>query len=78
MYRTSRRQYASFVGSSDPDPKGAGAAIELLDLSDEDLPEVLGVFSETSAQATPEQIRELDDVTFSRVPRPLPPAAVVR
>jgi prolycopene isomerase len=64
MYPDASGRYASFVGSAVPDPAGAGGALQLLGLSGEDLPEVMR-FLEDIAQATPEQIRELDDVTFS-------------
>jgi phytoene dehydrogenase-like protein len=64
LYRGAAGEYASFVASSVPNPEGAGGAIQLLDLSGEDIPEVMRLLGDIG-QATPEQIRELDDVTFS-------------
>ena len=64
MYRGATGEYASFVGSAAPNPEGAAGALQLLGLSGEDLPEVMRLFGDIG-QATPEQIRELDDVTFS-------------
>ncbi len=64
LYRGASGQYASFVGSAVPNPEGAGAALQLLGITGEDLPEVMRLFGDIG-QATPEQIRELDDVTFS-------------
>jgi prolycopene isomerase len=76
MYPDSTGKYASFVGSAVPNPEGAGAILQFLGLSNEDLPEVMRLFGDIG-QATPEQIRELDDVTFSEflsryhLPQPL-------
>jgi prolycopene isomerase len=64
MYRGATGEYASLVASAVPNPEGAGGAIQLLGLSGEDLPEVLRLLTDIG-EATPEQIRELDDVTFS-------------
>jgi len=64
MYPGATGEYASFVGSAVPDPEGAVGALQLLGISVEDLPEVLRLQNDID-QATPEQIRELDDVTFS-------------
>jgi phytoene dehydrogenase-like protein len=64
MYRGASGRYASFVGSAAPNPEGAGAALQLLGITGEDLPEVMRLFGDIG-QATSEQIRELDDVTFS-------------
>ena len=64
MYRGATGEYASLVASAVPNPEGAGGAIQLLGLSGEDLPEVLRLLTDIG-EATPEQIRELDNVTFS-------------
>ena len=64
LYRGAEGEFASLVGSAVPNPEGAGAALQLLGIQGEDLPEVVRLFGDI-AQATPEQIRELDDVTFS-------------
>jgi prolycopene isomerase len=64
LYPDSSGKYSSFVGSAVPDPSAAGAALQLLGLSGEDLPEVMRLFGDIAA-ATPEQLRELDDVTFA-------------
>ena len=75
MYRGATGEYASFVGSAVPNPEGAGAALQLLGLSGEDLPEVLRLFGDIGAGhpgADPRARRR--DV--QRVPLPLSPAAV--
>ena len=64
MYRGASGEYASFVGSASPNPDGAVGALQLLGVSGEDLPEVMRCFGDIG-QATPEQLRELDDVTMS-------------
>jgi prolycopene isomerase len=64
MYRGTSSEYASFVGSTTPNPDGAAGALQLLGLSGEDLPEVMRLFGDIG-QATPEQLRELDDLTMS-------------
>jgi prolycopene isomerase len=64
MYPDKSGKYNAFVGSAVPDPESSGAALQLLGLSGEDLPEVLRLLGDIAA-ATPEQIRELDDVTFA-------------
>lgn len=76
LYRGASGNYESFVGSTTPNPEGAAGALQLLGIAGEDLPEVMRLFGDI-AQATPEQLRELDDVTMSeflsryRLPRSL-------
>jgi prolycopene isomerase len=63
LYRGASDGYASMVGSAVPEAEGPGRILQLLGLSGEDLPEVMRLFGDIG-QATPEEIRELDDVTM--------------
>jgi prolycopene isomerase len=76
MYRNADGKLATFVGSAVPEAAAGGAALQLLGLQAEDLPEVLRFFDDVT-RTTPEQLDELDEVTFAeflsryRLPRPL-------
>jgi prolycopene isomerase len=76
MYRNAEGKVSSFVGSAVPEPEGAGAALQLLGLQAEDLPEVLRFFGDIAEMSTAE-LDALDDVTFTeflsryRLPQPL-------
>jgi prolycopene isomerase len=64
MYRNAEGKLNSFVGSTVPEAAGGTAALELLGLQAEDLPEVLRFFTDV-AQTTGEDLEKLDDVTFT-------------
>jgi prolycopene isomerase len=64
MYRGTSGKYASTVGSAVPNQEGIVATLQLLGITGEDLPEIMRFFTDV-AEAPPEQISELDDVTFS-------------
>jgi len=64
LYRGATGEYGSFVGSATPNPEGAAGVLEILGITGEDVPEVMRLFTDIGG-ATPEQIRELDDVSFS-------------
>jgi phytoene dehydrogenase-like protein len=76
IYRNAEGKLASIVGSVIPRGAGPVAALQLLGLQSEDLPEVLRFFVDVS-QTSPEELDELDDVTFAeylsryRLPQPL-------
>ena len=63
MYRGASGEYASTVGSATPNQQGIVGTMQLLGITGEDLPEIMRFFTDVG-EATPEQIHELDDVTF--------------
>ena len=76
MYRGEGGRYSQAVSSSVPEPEGAAAALALLGLQPEDLPETMRLLADIGGMK-PEEIDELDEVSFAdflrryRVPQPL-------